>query len=258
MSRYHEIRQSQPTVRERFPALATLFDQLDECSDAQYRAAGEFLDADKPTGRVLYPGDLVLLSLIARSFELIDAFVGGVERWNLSLGSMLVRLQIDNVLRAHLIATSPEPHAILVHLLNEEPLHKYRLPESQVLLLPEADRRDNRATDKNLRALTAAVHPWVQELYETASKWVHHSAAHLLTTWTVTPDDSTGAISGRIPVDVDQFDEAFLMGLLGAMLRASDTLLAYAEGWVERKKELMDSNGQDALASRPPADPTDP
>jgi hypothetical protein len=253
VSRYHEIRHSQPTVQERFPSLATLFDLLDACSDAQYKAAMAFLDADESTGRVLYHSDLVLLSFIARSFELIDAFVGAVDRWNLSLGSVIVRLQVDNVLRAHLIATSPEPHAILVHLLNGEPLQRYRLPERQVLMLPPADRKDNRATDKNLRSLAAAVHPWVDELYETASQWVHHSAAHVLTTWKVTPDDTTGAISGRIPVDVEQFDEGFLMGLLGAMLRASDGLLAYAEGWAEQKREWMAAGDQGALASKPPS-----
>ena len=100
-----------------------------------------FLDADESTGRVLYHSDLVLLSFIARSFELIDAFVGAVDRWNLSLGSVIVRLQVDNVLRAHLIATSPEPHAILVHLLNGEPLQRYRLPERQVLMLPPVQAR---------------------------------------------------------------------------------------------------------------------
>jgi hypothetical protein len=255
MSRYHEIRNGQPTVRARFPALATLFDQLEECSDAQYLAALAFLDAEAPAGRVLYHADVLIVSLIARSFELIDAFVEGVDRWNLSVGSVLVRLQVDNVLRAHLVATSPEPHAVLLHLLSEEPLHKYRLPRSQVLILP--DRGDDRATDKNLRSLAATIHPWVDELYETASKWVHHSAAHVLTTWAVTPDETTGAISGRIPVDVDQFDEEFVSGLLGAMLRASHALLAYAEGWVDKKRELIEAGGKDALASRPLSPPAD-
>jgi hypothetical protein len=214
---------------------------LDECSDQQYAATQAFMGAEGESGQVLFPTDLALLSLATRSLDLVDAFNEVVDRWNLSVGSALVRLQVDNVLRAHLISTSPESGVLVNHMLGDEPLHRYRLPEQQRVCLPEGDQANARATDRNLRLLAAATLPWIDEVYETASKWIHHSEAHLLTTWRTHPVGDVMAISGRIPVDIDQFDEPFVMGMLGAMLRASDGLLEYLEGWAKSKPERIDA-----------------
>lgn len=244
MSRYHDIRDGQPRVRERFPQLAVLFDGLDECSDAQYRAATVHHDAGVESGRRLYASDMVMISLVARSFEIIDAFIEGVDRWNISVGSVMIRLQLDNVLRAHLLATSPEPGAILKHMLSEQPFRRHVLPPSQRDLLPPEYRRGARATDSNMRALAALAHPWVDEYYDIASKAVHHSTAHLMTTWKVTSSENPGTISGRIPADIEQFEVAELMGLLGAMLQSSECLQDYAQDWAERKSKGLDGGDE--------------
>lgn len=186
--------------------------------------------------------DLILLSLAARSFELIDAFVAGVDRWNISVGSTLVRLQLDNVLRAHLLATTDDPGALFSHLLSDEPLHRMVLPEALHNRLPPEARSGSRsyARDATLKELASQEHPWIKVTYDTASKWVHHSSAHVLTTIRFSDGDGEDepiTFSGRIPVDVDQFDEEFMSGLIRTMVLASDTLLAYLAEWVGKKPE---------------------
>jgi hypothetical protein len=40
---------------------------------------------------------------------------------------------------------------------------------------------------------------------------------------------------------VDQFDEEFVMGMIGAMMLSSDNLLAYLQGWTDRKAQMITS-----------------
>ena len=90
---------------------------------------------------------MILLSFVARSLDLIDAFIDACDRWNLSVASGLVRLQVDNVIRVHLVSTSPDPPGLLNHMLSGEPLRKYMLPDEQRRRLPAEYRRSARATD---------------------------------------------------------------------------------------------------------------
>ena len=102
-------RDAQPRVRERYPELGPLLDQLDGCSDAQYEASIAFLGSEGTTAVFFTPTDMILLSFVARSLDLIDAFIDACDRWNLSVASGLVRLQVDNVIRVHLVSTHPRP-----------------------------------------------------------------------------------------------------------------------------------------------------
>lgn len=226
-TRYAEIRDSQPSVSDRHPPLGTKLDALRRISDEQYAAAKAFL-AISP----LYPTDMLLMSLVSRSLDVIDAFARSFDRWNVAVSSPLVRLQVDNVLRAHLVATTPDTHELLLHLAGDKRLDRLTVPPVLAARLPERFHKRPRFTDAVLVELASAEHDWIRDSYKTASAWVHHSAAHLLTTWKVSDE---GQFSGRIPVDVDQFSVDFLEPLLDTMGVSSRALLAYLTEWVEKK-----------------------
>lgn len=83
-TRYRSIRSSQDTVNERYPALGKKAGDLALISDRQYESAAQMVS----TGE-LYAIDLLMLSVLARSMDVIDAFLLSFDRWNVSVASPL-------------------------------------------------------------------------------------------------------------------------------------------------------------------------
>jgi hypothetical protein len=226
-TRYAEIRSSELSVSERFPRLGEMLDELGRISDAQYDALLSVLG----TG-LLYTQDLLLLSLISRSLELIDGFASAVDGWRISVASALVRLEVDTLLRAHLGAITPDPDALVFHLADDQPLHRLKLPTSLRDSLSGSGLDTRKFSDAVLVALAARELPWVPDVYKTASSWVHHSASHMFTTWKI---EGGTFFSARVPVDIDQFDEDFLGPLIVAMTAPASALVTYLNMWEQRK-----------------------
>lgn len=226
-TRYGEIRSSQPTVSERHPALGRKLDALGQISNAQYNAAKAFLGMSS-----LFPVDMLHVSLVSRSLDLLDAFAYTFDRWNIAVAAPLVRMQIDNVLRAHLIAVTPDPDELLLHLVADKPLNRLIVPPQLADRLALKPGKKHVHTDALLVKLASAEHHWIDSAYRAASAWVHHSSAHVLTSWTVSGDNR---LAGRLPVDVEQFSLEFLEPLLDTAGMASRTLLDYLTMWADAK-----------------------
>lgn len=229
MTRYAEIRSSQLSVSERHPNLGKKVTDLAKISDQQYECAKRIM-----AGGHLYALDLLLLSLLARSLDIIDAFLASLDRWNVAVASSLVRLQIDNVLRANLFAITRHSNDILLHLIKDRPLRKLPLPSDLLQHIPHHFGKKPKCSDAVLIELARYQYKWLPDAYSTASSWVHHSAAHVLTTWRLAGESR---IAGRIPVDIDQFEPDFLEPLLDAMGLASRTLTNYLTTWAVRKEK---------------------
>jgi hypothetical protein len=226
-TRYATIRSAQPAVTDRFPGLQPALDQLARISDAQY----EGLRAVLSSGH-LYMQDLLVLSLISRSLELIDGFISAIHGWRFFVASPLVRLQADNLARMHLGAVTSTPDELVVHIADGQPLNRLAVPQELRDSITEPGLDTRRFSDRVLIALASQEHPWLREVYDAGSSWgVHHSSAHMFTTWSI-----DGAnFAGRVPVDIDQFDEDFVGALIEAMNRCSAPLVKYLREWADRK-----------------------
>lgn len=234
-SRYTSIRSSQERVRDRYPEIGTRLDELQELSDDQYDQVREILGVSQ-----LFNLDLLLLSLAARSADVIDAFTYALDRWNISTASALVRLQVDNVLRAHVAAIYPDPDQLFLHLAADKRFDKLEVPEALLKLLPDAPKKA-RFTDRVLVELAQAHHSWIADVYKTSSAWVHHSAAHVLTTWQIS---DSGEVAGRFPVDINLFEPDFLAPIADAMIVSTKTLVAYLDSWKLSKLGLRNREEQ--------------
>jgi hypothetical protein len=226
-TRYATIRGSEPSVTDRFPGVQAALDDLAKISDAQYEGLRAVLSSGN-----LYMQDLLVLSLISRSVELIDGFISAVHGWRLFVASPLVRLQADNLARMHLGAITSAPDELVLHIADGQPLNKLAVPQElrDSIAAPGFDTR--KFSDRVLIALASREHPWLRDVYAAGSSWgVHHSSAHMFTTWSV-----DGAnFSGRVPIDIDQFDEDFVGALIEAMTRCSAPLVDYLREWADKK-----------------------
>src|SRR4051812_13127163 len=123
MTKYRRIRDSQPAVREVYPDLAPKLDALERLSDQHFDATLKFMGAGD-----LYSVDLLLWSVVGRSIEAVDSFVSAFDHWNVSVASAVVRMQVDNVLQAHLFAVYPDSHELLLHIMDDKPLRQLAVP----------------------------------------------------------------------------------------------------------------------------------
>jgi hypothetical protein len=125
MTQYESYRAQQPTVTVRFPqlepALRFLEEQQDEHFELVPHLCGAVVGHDSTP---LFEVDIVLLSVLNRSLDLIDGFLATYDRWNLITAAPQVRMQVDNLLRITMLLVAP-PNTVTKLLLSAERLSSH-------------------------------------------------------------------------------------------------------------------------------------
>jgi hypothetical protein len=223
MTRYEEIRALSQRVSTKHPELAAPLDSLRSQGDQQ-------LALMKGLAGSIGPVDLLLGAIVGRSLDVLGGFADAFDRWNVTVASVLVRLQVDNVLLAHVNLTTPDPDGLLAHLVADKRMASLVVPEGMASRLRPKDRK--RFTDQTMRWLASQEHPWIDDVYTKASGWVHFSSIHYANVWKFGDD---GSVFARWPLDVEQFGVDFLAPMLQAMLVATCTVTDYLRLWVAKK-----------------------
>lgn len=226
MTKYEEFRRGQPRVTERFPDLAPPLAFLGDQQDAHFRLVHRLLGTTQDQGSTpLFSVDIVLMSVINRSLDLIDGFLATYDRWNLSTAAPQVRMQVDNLLRVTLLHLAPAG-SVTDMLLSGEQLSKSVDP-----LAPAG--KKFKLTDQRLREHAAPMFDWLDLVYEKASGWVHFSGVHIGVTMQV---DDDGKIEVRFPSDIERYSYEFLGQVLWAMNQATHGVLEVIETFAAGKE----------------------
>lgn len=196
-------------------------EELTRLLDAHVEPARACLGAT--TGE-FYLADLLLAGVLLRSFHLLEGFCAALDSWNVIVAAPLVRLQIDNLLRLNYFSLGPDLDDITIRLLKGEELRKFK------------DSDDRQLTDLRLRELAAARYPWVDEVYEKSSGWVHFSGAHIYSVCQAGADE--GTLESFFPLRPRSIPRSLLQELLEVMSQATSDLLEYFASWEEHKAEL--------------------
>lgn len=115
----------------------------------------------------LFPCDLLALSVLERSLNLLKGFQLLLLHGGYTTGVGLLRMQLDNVLRFHGVVTSADPHWIANEIIKGVPLRSLK------------DRTGKKMTDARLVELLAAGNPWVNRVYELSCSYIHLSDQHV-------------------------------------------------------------------------------
>jgi hypothetical protein len=174
----------------------------------------------------LFPVDIVLLSVLNRSLDLIDGFTSTYDSWNLSTAAPVVRMQVDNVLRLGLLVAAP-PGTVTDLLLSGRPLSHERDP-----LSPPG--KKHRLTDQRPRDHARSRYPWLDRVYEKSSEWVHFSSVHIGVTVEVADN---GEAFGRFPSDINRYPFDFLEQVVWAMQTATAGVLEVVELFANAKAD---------------------
>jgi hypothetical protein len=112
----------------------------------------------------LYTVDLVFGAVMTRSYSLVDGFLDAFDQCNPIVAAPLLRLQIDSLVRTSYIARAPMADSVAAEVLSGGEFRKMKDAEGKKLL------------DSRLVELAEPHHPWVPDVYDDTSAWVHFSS----------------------------------------------------------------------------------
>lgn len=204
------------TSAHRFPELRQPRMYLDRLRVHHLDLTRRVIEVDD--GRLYLP-DLLIVSMMQRSYGLVEAVIDCVDAFNLAAAAPLLRMQLDTLVRASYVANSPLADDIVKAMLDGTEFQKMKDADGQ------------RLTDRRLVELATPHHPWLPAVYKETSGWVHLSLSHLRSAWQIAGDQ----ISAGIPLRPDVIPGDLWLELLSAMTKATEELFGYVELWESRK-----------------------
>ena len=177
-------------------------------------------------GTTVYFPDMYIIAGMKRSLSFLRGFADLVTSRNYMSAAPLVRLQLDNALRAAAIAMAPNPHDFAQRVLRGEHIRRLR------------DRDGEKLTDAHLCKKLSVQWPWVQRIYDQGSPYVHFSGMHMLVTF----KEPDGAACDTFSISEDNElvpDDAY-RDATNAFAGATFVFLQYVKAWIREKQRIQD------------------
>jgi len=227
------------TAAHRFSELRGPREYLDRLRVHHLDLARRVLEVDD--GKIYLP-DLLVMSMMQRSYGLVEAVIDCVDGYNLAAAAPLLRLQLDTLVRACYVAHHPLADEVVTAMLDGTEFRRMKDVDGKQL------------TDARLIELATPHHPWLPPVYKETSGWVHLSVNHLRAGWQVTGDQ----FSFGLPLRPDIVPGKLWLELLEAMTKATEEFFGYVELWESRKGlPLGEARGRPDAEPEPSTDQRD-
>lgn len=235
-TQFDRYRSTIPAVGESHPELQPAIELLDTQQDEYFQLFFGILGPNESNDGSLFLPDFIIISAINRAIDLIQGFRTSYPSWNFTVAAPLVRLQIDNLLRVHYLTLCPADSGCAELLLSAEPLRR------QFDLIPEHGKKPEKLHDIVLLRKAEEAYPWLKQVYDKASGWVHFSSDHHGQSWKVEDD---GTFYASCPPDISMFPYDFVEQLLWAMNEVTHALGSSIAEFVHAKHEAQESWGDE-------------
>jgi len=155
---------------------------------------------------------LFAFTVLKRSVSLVYGFTSLIRARNFICAVPLIRIQIDNLLRFHAASLVDDIDQFVLTVWQGTPIRRIR------------DRDGQRMTDAYLQEKLSAIYPWIEDMYERTSGYVHLSESHFANTIRTAGEDSIQTYIGPIDqfVSPEVYSEA-----TETMVRVTHALLQY-------------------------------
>jgi len=211
------------TPFQKFPSLCTLENALEKQCQQHLALALEILQS--ADGRICET-DLFIQALLHRSLSIHKGIILLVKDWNLACAGALIRLQLDNLMRAFVVLRAPGGHLLVRAICIEgKPLYHVK------------DQDGKRLTDHRLRTLCSRHYPWLDRTYQETSKFIHFSQKHVLQTVEKInrPEESVSmCISGTN----ENCREEHIEEMLACLKVTTVEIFKMCKSWMEKKQRL--------------------
>ena len=180
----------------------------------------------KAYGGSVYPVDLLAYAAINRSVNLIQGFTTLVEKRNFISAAPLLRLQIDNCLRFYAVFLVSDPHKFATDVFKGIRVAKMR------------DKTGAFLTDRYLTSRLTEHHPWVKQVYDRTSGYIHLSDAHIFNIFVPTEVSKRAKNIQSLSIGPgDNFpDDTLYEEPVEAFIEATNVLFKYLVGWQQTKE----------------------
>ena len=181
-------------------------------------------------GAEIYPLDLLAYAAIKRNIATAEAMSIIIATWNMTSARTLLRVHIDTSLRFSAAWLVDKPHDFASKVIAGERIDKLKDKEGHYL------------RDAHLVQVRSTDYPWLPDVYQRLSGYVHFSGAHFYDTVESIHD---GSISFDIRATDYKYPESSWLEVLDCFSEASSILGWYLRGYIETK-----SLSPDELARR--------
>ncbi len=166
--------------------------------------------------------DILVVGVINRSLSLCSGFCLLVKEKNFIAASHLVRPYLDNYLRFHAVWLVSDPHDFAHRIIKGERIDRIR------------DRKNNLLRDSYLAQEAAKNHPWMLNVYNETSGFIHLSKKHLSVSMILKDKQARLGEFGVSKNDLYIPDELRLEAI-ACMIDISECILTLINGWISTK-----------------------
>lgn len=173
----------------------------------------------------IYPLDFLALSVINRSYNLLDGFIDLIDKKNIIAATPLIRMQLDNVLRFYAVFNVKNPHDFALKILDGA--HISNLEDINGKLMTDSYLVQKLVKDEKKK--------WISRVYNNTSGYVHFSEKHIYSTFNFHSIKNPGSFSAFIGPIGDNVDEKLLLECIDAFIECTELLMKYLDGWIYTK-----------------------
>ena len=173
-------------------------------------------------GGALYSFDLYANAAINRCLALSSGFRVMILDQNLICAGALLRLQLDTALRFFAGFLVDNPHGFAIEVLKGNRINKM------------LDKESKRMTDAYLVRKMAETYPWVEEIYDRASGYVHMSEVHMLSTVS-NVDKESGIVELKASRHDQPLTDKTYLDTINTFRQCTKVLIIHVEGWIVTK-----------------------
>lgn len=153
-----------------------LLNKLDEQKLIHLDVTAKMLQADNAK---IFPLDLMGISVSKRSMSLIKGFTEMIRQENFICAAPMLRMQLDNSLRFYAAFLVEDPHELARKFAEGQSIRNFREKGT-----------NQKLTDRLLVDRLSEHYPWIAEVYNKMSGYIHLSDLHLFKTLNKKDDNS--------------------------------------------------------------------
>ncbi len=174
------------------------------------------------SGNGLYPIDYYISGTISRSLSLIYGFETLIRSKNFMSAAHLVRPHLDNYLRLSALWLVDNPNEIASQVWSGTALNTLK------------DRHQKKMSDSYLRDQAAETYPWIKDVYNETSGFIHFSQKHIASTTTTGKDEMTlYTYVGKMDFDVTNLSR---IEATAGMIEICNCICNAVFGWMDGKR----------------------
>ena len=181
----------------------------------------ELLSADSGN---MFSIDLIAIGAMKRTASNTEGFILLIESKNMSSARSLLRVQIDTFIRFSSLWIVDSPHDFAAEIIHGKHIRNIK------------DKLGNKMTDRYLIEILSKEYPWIRNVYDNLSGYIHFSSQHLFNSVNQINND-TKTISFKIGKEDRQYQESSWIETVDCFVESTNILFFYLKSWIEIKNE---------------------